>query len=325
MKRKVVKHGPSSLIISMPSDWAKRNNITKGSEVDVVEEGKRLIVSAESPFDAQNMEIEIDVTGLDRTSLMFTIRSLYRLGYDTINLKFASATLMHYRTRERLSVISAVHTEINRLIGFEIIKEKENSCVIKDLQAASMRDFDQVERRIFLLLMDASTQLSEAAKTRNAVLLKTMEEKHDTITKFISYCLRLLNKNGYYVPMQTAYHYYIIATLDRITDLIKYASRDLLGYSGKLNANVIGVLEAVSRHLRLYYEIFYKYEKEKVVELSRSRYDIQEKVRKLPDATKTAEKIVALNIASIPEIILDLVEARTGLEYSSQPKTSLSV
>lgn len=325
MKRKVVKHGPSTLIVSMPSGWAKKNNIVKGSEVDVLEEGKRLIVSAEGSVDVQNMEVDIDVTGLDKTSLMFTIRSLYRLGYDTVNLKFGNETLTHYRTGERLSVISTVHTEINRLIGFEVIKERENSCVIKDLQAASMRDFDQVERRIFLLLMDASAQLTEAAKVRNAKLLKTMEEKHDTITKFISYCLRLLNKNGYYIPMQTAYHYYIIATLDRVTDIIKYAARDLLEYNGKLHKNVIDLLEAVSRHLRLYYEIFYKYDKEKVVELSKSRYGIQEKLRKLPDSIKTAEKRIALNMASIPEIVLDLVEARTGLEYSPQPKTSSSL
>ncbi len=324
MKRKVVKHGPSTLIVSIPSDWAKKNGVVKGSEVDVIEDGKRLIVGAGDFVENRPMEVDIDATGLDKTSLMFTIRSLYRLGYDTINLKFGNDTLTHYRTGERLSVISVVHIEINRLIGFEVIQEKGNSCVIKDLEAASMRDFDQVERRIFLLLMDASTQLAESAKMRNMALLGTMEEKHDTITKFISYCLRLLNKKGHYVPMQTAYHYYIIATLDRITDIIKYAARDLLRYKGQLNPYVTGILEDVSRHLRLYYEIFYKYEKEKVVEISKSRYGVQEKVRKLPDSIKMAEKLVASNMAGIPEIVLDLVEARTGLEYSSQPKTSSS-
>lgn len=325
MKRKVIKHGPSTLIVSIPSGWAKKNNVVKGSEVDVVEDGTRLIVGTGDPVEGKPLEVDIDVTGLDKTSLMFTIRSLYRLGYDTVNIKFGNDTLTHYRTGKKLSVISVVHIEVNRLIGFEVIQEKGNSCIIKDLEAASMRDFDQVERRIFLLLLDAISQLTEAAKMRNDTLLEAMEERHDTITKFISYCLRLLNKRGHHIPMQTSYHYYIMATLDRITDIIKYAARDLLKNKDKLHPNITDLLEQVSTHLRLYYEIFYKYEKQKVVDLSMSRYALQEKVRKLPDSIKTTERVIASNIASIPEIVLDLVEARTGLEYSPQPKMSSSL
>ncbi len=322
MKRKVVKHGPSSLIVSVPSDWAKRNSIVKGSEVDVREDGKRLIVSAENSIEAQHAEVDIDVTGLDRTSLMFALRSLYRLGYDTVNITFEKDTTTYYRTGEKLSVSSVIHTEVNRLIGFEVIKERENSCVIKDLETASMKDFDHVERRIFLLIMDASVQFYEGSKKYNAALLGALEEKHDTITKFVSYCLRLLNKNRQYFQMENTYHYHILALLDRVTDVIKYSAREVREHGKPLHKKVMEVLGAVNSHLRLYYELFYKYETEKVVEISISRYGIQEKIKKLPEQVKPTEKRIASNMANITDHVLDLIEASTGLEYATQSKIS---
>lgn len=316
MKRKVVKHGPSTLIVSIPSGWAKANGIVKGSEVDVKEEGKLLLVSAESQAENHHREVDIDITGLDRTSLMFVIRSLYRLGYDTINVKFEKNQTTYYRTGKMLTVMSVIHHEVKRLIGVEVMQEREGSCVIKDLEVASMKDFDQVERRIFLLIIDAAAQLAEGAGKHNMALLETFEEKHDTITKFISYCLRLLNKGGSYSQMGTAYHYHIIAVLDRVIDVIKYSARDMRKYKKALHPSVVEIMEAVNRHLRLYYELFYKYESRKVVEISISRYGMQEKAKGIPEAVTTIENLIAANMASVADLILDLVEARTALEYS---------
>ncbi|MBI2144699.1 phosphate uptake regulator PhoU [Candidatus Woesearchaeota archaeon] len=346
MMRKVVKHGPSTLIISIPSNWAKLNNISKGSELDVLEEGKRLIVNTDASDGQKPLEVNLDITGLDRTSIMYAIRSLYRLGYDTVNVRFDIPTTEYYKTGEKLNVISVIHTEVNRLIGFEIIEEKEKSCVIKDMEAVSMRDFDNVMRRIFLLVLDTSNDFVEGAKTLNASLLETIEEKHDTITKFASYCLRLLNKKGHYIQMKTAYQYHIIALLDKVADILKYAARDVRTNNKRLSPKVVKLLEAVCKHLRMYYEFFYKYDKAKVIELGKSRYDINRMLQdcrmlcnvciaiaqsdkapriqahagKEPDYVVTSEILLAANFSYVTEIVLDLTEARIALEYATGPQ-----
>lgn len=340
MRRKVIKHGPSTLIISIPSNWAKTNNIAKGSELDVVEDGKRLVVNADSADGQKLLEANVDITGLDRTSIMYAIRSLYRLGYDTANVRFDNSTTDYFKTGEKLNVISIIHTEVNRLIGFEIIEEKEKSCIIKDMETVSMRDFDNVLRRIFLLLLDTSNDFAEGTKTLNKSLLETIEEKHDTITKFASYCMRLLNKRGHYIPMKTAYYYHIIASLDKVADILKYAARDAIVYNKHLSKNVSEVIDKTTKHLRLYYELFYKYDKPKIVELSKSRYAItalardtkmlcsiciakahetmheplQKKQAKMPSYVVTLEILLATNLSYITEIILDLTEASMAME-----------
>lgn len=353
MKRKVVKHGPSTLIVSLPSNWAKKNHIAKGSEVEVLDEGNKLVVSADGSGDQQPLEVDIDITGLDRTSIIYAIRSLYRLGYDTVKVRFDNETTQYFMTGKTLNVISVIHLEVNRLIGFEIVEEKEKSCVIKDMGAVSMRDFDNVIRRVFLLLLDTCNDFVEGAKTLNTSLMETIEEKHDTITKFDSYCLRLLNKKGHYIPMKTTYYYHITALLDKVVDILKYSARSIRKYNKKLNPMVIELIEEVSKHLRLYYELFYKFDTAKLVELGKSRAKItsmeqgcgvlcnecialarqsrhvaaKDAQTKVPAFASelSAQILLAANLSYITEIVLDLTEARTALEYviSSQAKENI--
>jgi phosphate uptake regulator len=315
MKRKVVKHGPSTLIISLPSKWAKKYNVVKGTELDVLEQEKTLLVSAADGQEGKFLEANIDISSLDRTSVMYIIRSLYRLGYDTVNVRFDKQLTDYQRTGKTLTILSVIHTEVNRLIGFEIIQEREKSCTIKHLETASMKDFDQVLRRIFLLLVDTCNDFLDGVKTNNTTVLETIEERHDTITKFVSYCLRLLNKKGHPVPLKTPYYYHIIAELDRITDIIKYASRDARRCNKKLSNRTLVILEHVAQSLKVYEDLFYKYDNRKIREINNTRYKAEELLRTLPSSLHTLELIVATNMYHILEVLLDLIEARTALEF----------
>ncbi len=313
MRRKVVKHGPSTFIISLPARWVKKYGVNKGDELEISEHDNNLIIGSE--IKSEIMSGELNLSGLDRTNIMYAIRGFYRLGYDELHLRFDKPTAFYQRLNKNLNITSIIHTEVNRLVGYEIIQEHEKSCVIKDLQETSGKDFDTVLRRIFLLLNDASKQLITGIKNNDHELLETIEEKHNTITKFVSYCMRMLNKKSQFSSQKTSYYYHIIACLDRITDIIKYAARDVLKYDKKLNTKVIHILEGVTSDLNKYYQFFYKYDSEKMREINDNRYKTEIELRNLPSTIKTDEIIMASNMFHILEILLDLVEARSALEY----------
>lgn len=313
IKRKVVQHGPSTLIVSLPSRWVKKYNVQKGSELEVIEEDNNLVVGTD--ISPKLMEVDINITGLDRTSIMYAIRSLYRSGYDKVNVTFENQVTEYQRIKNNLNVLSVIHTEVNRLVGYEIIKEREKSCVIMDLQETSTKDFDQVLRRIFLLLKDTYQDFLEGIKTNDIISLETIENKHDTITKFVSYCLRMLNKKGYTQLKKTSYYYHIIAYLDRITDIIKYSARDARNYKKKLNPQIIDILEIICHDLNSFYELFYKFDNHKIFEINTNRYKVEKVLRQLPPNIKTTEMVIVVSQFQILEILLDLIEARTALEY----------
>ncbi len=313
LKRKVIKHGPSTYIISLPIEWVKKHSITKGMELEVAEEGKKIVVSSEN--EDKPLEITADITGLDRTSIMYIIRSFYRLGYDTVKINFNKPTTIYQRTDKTMNTLSVIHTEVNRLIGYEIVQEGEKTCTIKDLQNASEKDFDTILRRIFLLIVYTSRDLLEGIKNNDISLLETIENKHDTITKFVSYCLRLLNKKTFIVQRKTSYYYHIIALLDRITDVIKYAAREIIEYNKKLSPQIIQIIEIIVKDIYNYYQLFYNYNNTKITEINTNRYKAEKDLKKIPNTTKTQEIIIANSIFQILETLLDLIESRTALEY----------
>ena len=70
-------------------------------------------------------KVEIDITGLDRSSIMNYIRSVYRRGFDEIVVRFNDPWTYHHRISQKKKVISIIHTEVNRLIGVELIEQKK--------------------------------------------------------------------------------------------------------------------------------------------------------------------------------------------------------
>ena len=306
-----MKVAESSALISLPYKWVKQHNIQKGDELEVEEKGNSIIIRTDSFH--SDKEVEVDISELDRTTIMYVIRSFYRLGYDSVKLIFKDPTTIYQRKGKDISVISVIHTEINRLIGYEIMQEKENFCIIKDLQGTSDKDFEQVLRRIFLLLQDTVEEFIDGAKKNKKPMLESIENRHDTITKFVSHCLRLLSKRGKDIG-KTANNYHIIASLDRITDIIKYSARDLIESNIKISKETADIFNLTKENLLEFYEIYYKYNNEKIQNINERRYKAEKKLKALKPEN-TIEIITASKIFTISEILLDLIESRTALNY----------
>ncbi|MFW6449692.1 MAG: AbrB/MazE/SpoVT family DNA-binding domain-containing protein [Nanoarchaeota archaeon] len=310
MKRKVMQVAQSSALISLPYKWVKEHNVRKGDELEVTPKGDSLLISTKGT--ALKRQAEVDVTGLDRTTIMYVIRSLYRLGYETVSLRFPKPLTTYIRKNEEISISSVVHTEINRLVGFEVMQEKENFCVIKDLQEASYKDFDIVLRRVFLIMQDAFEEYIDGVKKNNTTALESIENRHDTVTKFASHCLRLLNKKGEEVEKSDNY-YHIIASLDRITDILKYSARDAIQHNARFSKSVVEILVIVKEAFVNFYKLFYNFDNKLILKINEQRYTVEKKLKEMK--ASNIEVITCTRHLTILEVLLDLIEARTALEY----------
>ena len=64
MKRKVIQLAGKTSVISLPSKWVQQQGIKKGDELEIKEEGSKIIVSSEKGSILQN--IQVDLSDLDR-------------------------------------------------------------------------------------------------------------------------------------------------------------------------------------------------------------------------------------------------------------------
>lgn len=313
MKRKIIQIANSTQLISLPRKWTLKYGIKKGDEIEVEENGSKIVISTERVQDSGN--IEVDITGLDRDSFMFLIRTLYIRGYDEVKLNFKNQIADHHRIGKKIKVMSEIHTEVNRLTGMEVIQQKEDFCVLKVLSESSVKDFDLILRRIFLLLTDASSDLVRGAAKGNRYLVESLEEKHNTITKFMANALRLLNKGGYPDYKKTALLYHIIESLDNINDILKESARDIVDSNITISKECDNILQRINTSIHDYYNLFYKFDFKVIEKLSSDRYKILNAVKLLSKKLNKDEIRVLLNQARIVDSIYTLKITRMAMEY----------
>lgn len=312
MRRKVIQIADSTQLVSLPRAWAKEHNIKKGDELEVNAQKNKVIISTEKELEYET--VDVDITNLDRSSLMFLIRALYKKGYDEINLKFNNQLTTYYRRNQDVKVISAIHKEVNRLNGLEIVQQKENFCKLKTISRTDDKELDSMMRRTFILLVDAAKDVIDAAKNGDPVLLETIEEKHDTLTKFISYCLRTINKRKT-EDKNTHFLYHIIATIDKIVDILKNCSRELEGFNKKIKKESIEVLDKTYASFQKFYELFYKYNPDTLKIMSRNKEEVMNSLITLSGKVPVQELLLLSNMNQTLELFRDLVESRMAMEY----------
>ncbi|MFC1722711.1 hypothetical protein ACFL0V_01085 [Nanoarchaeota archaeon] len=293
----------------MPKSWIVENKVCKGDELELTPKGNHLIVSTDKP--AEKSEISIDVTGLDRTSILLHIRSAYRKGHDTIELKYSEPYTKHLRTNEKKKVSSIIHNEVSRLVGVEVIQQKENSCIIKSISQSSPDDFTSIIRRIFILVNDLAKDVDKGYKDSNFAILDTVMEKHDTITKFISYCLRLLNKTNNGTIKNRIDLYYTISALENIIDVLKWGGRRSMKLEGKkFDKRTSEIITKIMNSVSIYYDMFYKFDKLKVGKMYQNRHEafllMQNHLTKLP----IEQAIIVNEQAQVLNHIVSLTERK---------------
>lgn len=316
MKRKVIRQGNNTLTITLPKKWCERFQIKGGNEIEVNEqEGSfNLLISALRKEDIK--KADIDISGLDLASIRHAMRSAYKLGYDEILLKFDDPHIIEFKTGGSFTIMQLINHEVGMLIGCEIVEQGKYSVLIKDFTLASVEEFDNILRKVFLLLSNYAKDLVEGAKTMDKTFLQSMDEKHYNVTKFIFFCLRILNKKGYKDFSKTLVVYYLTSVLDDILDINKYVARDLTFFKQKkLKKETIEILNMISDQIHNFYDYFYKPKKEKLLYFAEDRWKIINKIKNLIMIVPSNELLVLANMEHCLELLLHLFEARMSLEY----------
>ncbi|HLC74521.1 MAG TPA: AbrB/MazE/SpoVT family DNA-binding domain-containing protein [Candidatus Nanoarchaeia archaeon] len=313
MRRKVIQIADSTQLISLPRKWAQKHGIKKGDEIEVTEQGNKLLISTQS---TPNLGmVEVDVTGLDRDSIMFFLRALYKDGYDEIKINFKQPTCENIRDNTNENVMQVIQHELSRLNGMEIFTQRENHCIIRTISEDTTKVFDTMLRRIFLLVAETVGDLVEGYEKGNTALLQTIQNKHDTITMFVSYSQRLLNKIGTQEYRKNNALYHILEMIDTMMDLVKYNARDILKNKLKASREGLEIYKEIHSSFNIYYDLHYNFSMKKMYEINRKRYAILDKIQRAHKKISKEELGILVNMEQMLEYVLNMVNTRVSLEY----------
>jgi len=212
MKRKLVKQGASTLMISIPSKWAKQFNLDKGDELEVEENGRSLIMSAEGGKALS--ENSINLSSLTESSIRTGITNAYRIGYDRIILNFSD--------RAAFPIIKEV-VEKN-LLGFEIIKKTENSCIIENVTEPAKEQFNNIFSKALMNIDELFVTVEDMLNGKKI----EFEDTERNIMKYDAFCRRILLKSGNVglQPLQWAFHSETMHGQRELYFLLRYLSKN---------------------------------------------------------------------------------------------------
>jgi len=284
MKRSVIQIANSTQLVSLPRKWAVHHNIQKGDELDIKEEGNKIIVTTDSISKKETKEI--DVTNLE-PMILRCIVALYKKGVDEIKVIFNKPELV---------------TSVQRLIGkeavgFEITDQGKNYCIIKHV-SGELEDFDPVLRRTFLLLLSMASRSYDAIKEGKFEQLKNIAFLEEANNRFTTSCRRFLNKKGYKNHRVIGPLYYIVEDLENLADQYKYLCMHLYKLKGKkitLDKNILEIYKRINQLLKSYYEIFYKFDDKSVAEIGKERKELVDKIFKLIETNKDPYNFIVLH------------------------------
>jgi phosphate uptake regulator len=151
--RKVQRLGPSTLAMTLPAEWAKKNGVEKGDEVSIRQGGKgSLTVMPERAHDEES-EATIHADNLDADAVERAIVAQYVLGRRVIYVESEEALDSAH--------INAVYRAETQLMGLGVIEETPERIAIRC--SVDPEDFD-LDNLLERLENTGSTMRGEAVK-----------------------------------------------------------------------------------------------------------------------------------------------------------------
>ncbi|MBN1645786.1 hypothetical protein JW868_01985 [Candidatus Woesearchaeota archaeon] len=260
MKRKLVKQGAATLMVSLPSFWVKKNGLAKGSVVDIEEQQTALTISTDNGTNGTKKEITIEISDENRHDTSNMLTHLYRRGFDTIMLKGIDDQTLHE--------VRTAAAEL--LLGFEITETTKGYCRIENISEPTGEKFDVLLRRCFLVIKETQSLLNEDYKKSEFNHLDSVKELRNQQDKLLLFCRRVISKNPsnmkesvlewelitFIMHIEHAYYY-----------LYKYCSENKAGFSKE----IFGLLHGLEEYFQLFYDAYFQKDIKKIHKINQKK------------------------------------------------------
>ena len=215
MKRKVIKQGPATLMVSLPSKWIKKYGIKKGQELEIEEKGGQLILGLKKQIEVEKTKIHVENV---ENFMRRVIHVPYRRGCDELEVTYSDPKL-----------VQPISESLLETIGFEVVKQGNNFLLIKNVAKGVEEEFDVILDRFFMVIKTMGNNILEALKSNNSDLLEEVKTMEATAQKLYNFCCRQLYREGYKDESKTIFLYCIVRALERIGDHFNRQSYFLTG------------------------------------------------------------------------------------------------
>lgn len=285
-----MKQGPSTFVVSLPSEWVKKNHIRKGDTVHAFEQGK--VISFSPKPQSGHRTLTLNVSG----TLPMTHRivgALYKAGYDEMELTYSHAG-------EGEAIIEAAKV----MTGHEVISHEKKTIVIKRIALEDTERFPTVYRKCFHILTDMARETLMAMEKNDRELMRSVILKDKTMATFADYTRRILLGN--HAPEHAQELYHIIEQIEKIADQFKYVCKDYEMKERKMSPGLIALFKELVSFVELFQTLFYEFSLQKVKEFGEISEHLTGTIKKYSERYQKEDVMGLMYGMNITTLLFDL-------------------
>ncbi len=189
-QRKIQLTGGSTYIVSIPKDWINRNQLKKGSCLQLHEEkdGALTIIPPKLAKKEKQEEAIIRVNINDNPdTLIRKIVSAYLLGYSILHLRAQGQQQLPSKVRNTLKSFAR-----HLLVGTEIVMDTPTELTLQVLLNYSELSVQSALRRMAIITASMHKEAVASLKNQDAQAAKAVIETDNEVDRFNLYTIRLL-------------------------------------------------------------------------------------------------------------------------------------
>lgn len=293
MKRRIIKLGRATYVMSLPSRWIRQSNLEKGDYLEVEEKDGDLILSTSKL--PQRTEVTLDLHMFNERTIRNVLNQTYRKGFDIIRLKYSSpGQLEHIRkvTKETL-------------LGFEVVTEENGFCTLENIAEPSAEKYDVILRKLFLTIKNEAEEIFQEIKEGKLTHRARRDDIKNTVDNYTNFIRRLVVK----YKIQGAKDSYLLFYAISLLSLIHHGYYYLYHYLGgqkevRLSMETIHLFQKVNGMFTTYYTAFYKNDYDLAHQVGTHREKmLHEELHPLLEKKKGAENVVLSYLNEIARMI----------------------
>jgi phosphate uptake regulator len=222
-KRKVMKLGSSSLVVSLPREWLDKFKVEKGDDIgfDIRTDGA-LILTPKSTEKMVDNEIEIIVSNdFEKGRIERKLVAAYLGNFSKIRIKA--------ETKFKKQQILEIRKKLSKLTGCQIIESSLNEMIIQNLLKIKDFDVNKGIYRAYLITLSMFKDTINSLKDLNIELMDGVIQIDDDVDQFYFLILKqlrnvlldfkLMNKLNL-TPVDCLDYFMIMQRIEHIADHI---------------------------------------------------------------------------------------------------------
>ncbi len=229
LRRKIQRLGASSLIVTLPKDWARRHHVSVGDMVSIYDEGDKLVIVPDGVDNRTDLAFSLNNTSVDKHAGRVLLCS-YIFGFDGViftSSKNIKETVME-RLREASSLLPESRvTKINEKTVFVDLGEKDGR--LEDLLVTYGKSISRMLAR-----------LSAFLNGRIVLSKQDLEREYNSLMRLNYKMLRIANSVKGVEELRDRQYRYMVSASNLIglaADAIYKLGLDLIDMAGHLEDN----------------------------------------------------------------------------------------